>query len=88
MSILDDLEDVVNQRGEDYDPPDKDFPCIAAMWNALLIKAGGEITPEMVPIFQAAAKLSRLVNNPTHEDSMRDVAGYMLALDRLNASAA
>lgn len=72
-------------RRQAYDHPAVDFRCTAMMWTALLQRTGTmQITTEMVPIFMAALKLSRLVSNVTHADSIVDVAGYMRTLEMVN----
>lgn len=84
MNILREAEETSFAREKDYDPPESDFTCIAAMWDAVLEKRTGGIGPELVPLFMILVKVSRLVNNPEHRDSIVDIAGYAQALQLLN----
>lgn len=74
------------ERREAYDHPSVDFGCTAALWTAVLRRAGllsGEqqITAELVPVMMAVMKISRLSGNLHHRDSALDIAGYMRTLE-------
>lgn len=68
----------VYSRPDDYGPPEKNFERIAALWNVLLGPKLGEhpISAADVAMMQIAVKLARLVENPEHDDSWVDIAGY------------
>lgn len=83
MNILREAEETSLAREKEYGPPERDFKCIMQIWNALLDKAGGEVSPELVPLFMIGVKLSRLAESPDHRDSMVDIAGYARALEIL-----
>lgn len=84
MNILEEAAATTAERGLEYSPPEEDHKCIMQIWDALLEKSGREVTVEMVPLFMIGVKLSRLVNNPTHRDSMVDIAGYARVLEMLS----
>lgn len=68
----------VYSRPDDYGPPEKNFERIAALWNVVLGPKLGEhpISAVDVAMMQIAVKLARLVENPEHDDSWVDIAGY------------
>jgi hypothetical protein len=71
--ILAKAHDAVNTRGTDYGSPAENFERIAAIWSAY---ADAEFTVEDVGIMMMIVKMSRLMENPAHEDSWVDIAGY------------
>ena len=71
--ILSKAHDAVNTRGTDYGSPAENFERIAAIWSAY---ADTEFTVEDVGIMMMIVKMSRLMENPVHEDSWVDIAGY------------
>jgi hypothetical protein len=72
--ILDEAKDIVHgARQAAYGHPLDDFSKTATMWSALF---GVPITAEQVALGMMAVKMSRLLNTPTHRDSMVDIAGY------------
>jgi len=71
--ILTKAHDAVNTRGTDYGSPAENFERIAAIWSAY---ADTEFTVEDVGIMMMIVKMSRLMENPIHEDSWVDIAGY------------
>ena len=70
-------------RQKDYGHPYEDFSKTAAFWSVLF---GVEVKPWQVAKAMALLKISRLMQTPTHYDSIVDVAGYMgtyeLVIDR------
>jgi len=68
---------IVEERGQSYGDATKLFNQIARRWSLTL---GVEISPEQVVLCMLDLKLARLSNNPTHTDSMVDVAGYAAVL--------
>jgi hypothetical protein len=61
------------QRQEDYGPPAVNFQRIAAFWAAYL---GVKVTAADVCRMMELLKISRLRNQPDHEDSAKDAASY------------
>ena len=65
--ILTAAHDAVTARGQNYGDAK------AALWSAIL---GVDVQPHDVSAMMIAVKLARLSNDPTHRDSMIDIAGY------------
>jgi len=66
-------------RNKSYGNPEDNFKNIATLWsNYLTASTGIEITisPSDVAYMMIHMKLARLSTNPTHYDSVLDVAGY------------
>jgi hypothetical protein len=70
-SILDTLED----RGEKYGGMRENHRRIAQQWSATM---GHRVTAEQVALMMCQLKISRLIETPVHEDSIRDLIGYAL----------
>lgn len=71
---LDKAKEIVNgARQENYGNPESNFARIAAYWTLYLQK---HITPTDVAAMMVLMKLSRIANNPKHEDSWVDICGY------------
>jgi hypothetical protein len=70
-------------RQKDYGHPYEDFSKTAGYWSVLF---GVEVKPWQVPMAMWLLKTSRLMQTPTHYDSIVDVAGYTgtyeLVIDR------
>lgn len=80
---------ITDQRQPTYGHPALNFARQAIMWSGLLAnKLIKPITPQEVALMMAACKLVRLVETPTHEDSIIDVGGYMSCLEQVNANKA
>jgi len=71
--ILDAAKETVAKRGEAYGDARENFERVAALWSYLL---GFDVEPHQVPAMMIALKLARLANDPSHRDSMIDIAGY------------
>lgn len=71
--ILTAAHDAVTARGQNYGDAKDNFERIAALWSAIL---GVDVQPHDVSAMMIAVKLARLSNDPTHRDSMIDIAGY------------
>lgn len=82
MSILTDADKIINgQREKDYGTPKENFERIARIWSILL---GVDITPSQVALCMVGVKIARLANDIEHEDSWKDVAGYVGCWERLH----
>ena len=68
---------VVEERGQSYGDAATLFNQIAKRWSLTL---GVEITASQVVLCMLDLKIARLSNDPTHTDSMVDVAGYAAVL--------
>lgn len=60
-------------RGEVYGDIKENFQRIADLWSSL---RGGDYTPADVAQYMRLVKESRLVESPSHHDSMVDICGY------------
>ena len=68
---------VVEDRRDRYGEPGPLFQHIAARWSLVL---GCEVTAAQVALCLIDLKLARLVRDPSHLDSIVDVAGYAACL--------
>jgi hypothetical protein len=64
---------LIEDRRKSYGAPAASMTSIAARWSVTL---GREVTPAQVVLCLIDLKLARLAHDPTHLDSIRDVAGY------------
>ena len=77
MSVLEDANDAVRARGEQYGHPSVNFERIARLWNSFLWdRLQRPITPAEVGIMGALIKVARLQEDIDHYDSWVDAAGY------------
>lgn len=72
-------ESLINgDRAAAYGHPSENFGRIAALWNAQFGRKLAEpFTAEDVALALVHLKMSRLANNPRHEDSLIDACGYL-----------
>jgi hypothetical protein len=82
-TLLQHAAGVIEHRERIYGPPSKSFEAIAARWSLVL---GIEVTPAQVALCLIDLKLARLVHDPSHFDSIVDVAGYAACLREVTAS--
>ncbi len=68
---------VIEHREGIYGPPQELFAHIARRWTLVL---GAPVTPAQVALCLIDLKLARLTRDPTHLDSIVDVAGYAACL--------
>mgnify|MGYP007098745758 CR=1 FL=1 len=68
---------VVEHREGIYGPPRELFAHIAARWSLVL---GIAVSPAQVALCLIDLKLARLTRDPSHIDSIVDVAGYAAIL--------
>lgn len=64
---------VLSDRNKEYGGPEHSFGDISAMWSVILRK---KVTTADVALCMIALKTARLIDNPTHQDSWIDIAGY------------
>jgi hypothetical protein len=80
--FLTDVSRVLSEREAIYGPPKQNFTEIANRWTE---STGMTFSPEMVVICMIDVKLARLAYEPTHADSIRDIAGYAALLAEIQA---
>jgi hypothetical protein len=68
---------VIEHRERIYGPPSALFERIAARWSLVL---GTTVSPAQVALCLIDLKLARLSRDPTHLDSIVDIAGYAACL--------
>jgi hypothetical protein len=68
---------VIEHREQMYGPAETSFATIAARWTLVL---GITVTPAQVALCLIDLKLARLTHDPSHLDSIVDVAGYAACL--------
>ena len=81
QNILEDANDTVGVRAEEYGPPTENFRCIADMWSAYL---GVEVTPYDYSQMMILAKIGRTKTGSPDRDTHQDEAGYSLTTDLVN----
>ena len=64
---------VIENRRRQYGPAEDLFDHIAKRWSLTL---GAKITPAQVALCMIDLKMARLARDPSHTDSVVDVAGY------------
>ena len=77
---------VFGARQGTYGHPRDDFARIAVLWASYLAaKYGGSATvePEDVSAMMILLKMARLMETPTHRDSIVDIAGYAETMARV-----
>jgi Domain of unknown function (DUF6378) len=68
---------VIEHRERIYGPPEENFAQVARRWSLVL---GISISPMQVALCLIDLKLARLTRDPSHLDSIVDVAGYAACL--------
>jgi hypothetical protein len=68
---------VIEHRERMYGPPEENFAKIARRWSLVL---GISVSPVQVALCLIDLKLARLTRDPSHLDSIVDVAGYAACL--------
>ena len=61
------------ERQENYGTPEDNFKRIADLWSVYLEQ---DIKPHDVAAMMSLMKIARLMNQPNHQDSWVDLAGY------------
>jgi len=78
--LLQQAAGVIEHRESVYGPPQELFAQIAARWSLVL---GIDVSPAQVALCLIDLKLARLTRNPSHLDSIVDVAGYAAILSEV-----
>jgi len=74
-NILEDANETVGVRAEEYGPPTENFRCIADMWSGYL---GIDLTPYDYSQMMILAKIGRTKTGDPDRDTHQDEAGYSL----------
>jgi hypothetical protein len=79
-SIIDEVAEVVAERGKSYSDPTWDFVGIAIRWT---MRTRAEVTPMTVAWMMNDLKANRAQHSPVYRDNRLDTVGYMDCLDRI-----
>lgn len=86
-NILQEAESVIyGDRETTYGDPGRNLRAIADYWTVHLkhkYNFNGNITTDDVCQMMISLKQARLLNSPTHRDSMVDTAGYQALMERI-----
>lgn len=87
LSILMEAEKIVNgARRNAYGHPENNFQRIADLWNAYLVNRidpDAPVSNQDVALMMCLMKIARLLETPTHRDSLVDLAGYAATVEML-----
>lgn len=90
MSVAQKAHDLVlGERQSDYGDPRTNLAAIADFWSTYLNRAhltGLALEPADVCAMMRLLKEARLINNPSHTDSLVDVCGYAVLQDMVTRS--
>ena len=75
--MLSEAARIVSERRVAYGDPASSMAAIAARWSVTL---GTPVSAAQVVLCLIDLKLARLAHDPSHEDSILDVAGYAAVL--------
>ncbi len=78
--LLEEATRTLAERGENYGSPQPVFENAAKRWSLTL---GMDVSADQVITCLIDLKLARLNSNPSHRDSILDVAGYAAILNEI-----
>ena len=81
LSMLRHAATVVADRGRAYGDARQSMEAIAQRWSLTL---GHPVTAAQVALCMIDLKVERLTHDPSHEDSLLDVAGYAAVLHEVS----
>ena len=77
LDVLEEAKDLIyGQRADDYGDAQSNFQRMADLVNPIIKKADGKLTATDMALVMIQVKIARLQENPDHEDSWIDIAGY------------
>ena len=86
QSILKEAHEIIyGDREKTYGHPSKNLQAIARMWNEYLKalpKDLANLNAKDVAVMMILLKAARLANDPSHRDSVVDIAGYAALIER------
>lgn len=80
LSLYDEAKAIVDQREKEYGDSRVIIPNIAERWSDIV---GIDITPKQVILMMMELKRVRLKHSPDHRDSLVDLWGYAILLERV-----
>lgn len=84
MNVLDKAKTLTDgDRQKAYGHPLENWRCTAAIFTAILQRAGYDITVDakLAQVLMIGVKLARLAGDPTHYDTLVDIAGYARTIE-------
>ena len=81
LSMLRHAATIVADRGRAYGDARQSMEAIAQRWSLTL---GHPVTAAQVALCMIDLKLERLKHDPSHEDSLLDIAGYAAVLHEVS----
>lgn len=78
--FLDKVKQTLNERGKQYGKasgPENSFVAMADSWSYVI---GVRVTPAQVLLCMMQLKMTRLMSDNNHEDSLLDLVGYAALL--------
>ncbi len=81
VRLLEQAIHTIEERNREYGSVAESSTELAKRWSLTL---GIDVTPQQVMLCLIDLKLVRLKQNPKHQDSIKDVAGYAACLAELN----
>lgn len=92
MNILQEAEKIIyDDREKTYGDPGKNLRAISNLWEMYLFERGvmsadsDSLRAEDVAQMMILLKVARLINTPTHRDSLVDICGYAALIERVQA---
>ena len=85
IRLLEQAIHTIEERNREYGSVTESSTELAKRWSLTL---GIDVTPQQVMLCMIDLKLVRLKQNPKHQDSVKDVAGYAACLAELNQTEA
>lgn len=85
--LMDARRKVYGDREAQYGPPTHNFETIAELWRVYFEKKHGiliPLLPDDVCQMQILVKMARLMHDPSHYDSLMDIAGYVAVQHRID----
>jgi Domain of unknown function (DUF6378) len=79
--MLQHVASIFAEQGTAYGDAATSMTAVAARWSITL---GHPVSPAQVVLCLIDLKLTRLQHNPTHQDSVCDLAGYAAVLQEVN----
>jgi hypothetical protein len=73
VESIESVADILRERNQNYGTPYANHVNTAQLWSVILNR---DIKPEEVVMCMVAVKLSRLIHEPSHDDSWADIIGY------------
>jgi len=81
VAMLKEAAHIVAERSKSYGSPAQSMELLAKRWSLTI---GHNVTPAQVVMCLIDLKLTRLSHDPSHQDSILDIAGYAAVLQEVS----